>query len=478
VQARPDHLSYRLSRFLYRHRAGLAPGAAAVLLAAIVVGYRLAGTDETPRSAAAATQSAPAQAVTAAYDARAAVLPFSAEAGSAEPDAATNATARDLGLLLGRTLQHFGWPVVAPSIPAPPQPGEMRRLGRDLNARYLVVGQARRDGGQTRLDLQVVEGSTGSEAWAGRIEAPEARVIQSTRLALLRATAALRKAVYGIEQRRILRTPPERLTAAELVIRADAISVSTDDDRDAVARLYATALQRDANLVPALVGWAERLQRSAAHGDNGWLQRADDLSKRAVQLAPDDPHAWSVRGWVLWSQVRFDAALAANARALQLDPSYAPYYAQSAEFAISMGQPQAALPLLEQARDIDSSIDGYALRLSCRAYLSLGRYEQAVQSCEKAAATDESWLVHAYLTAAYAQMGDMVRASEAKARLLRSEPGLTLETFEALMNRPDAQRYREQWERHITAGLRKAGIPERRPAASPPVAHAFPGPTP
>ena len=112
-------------------------------------------------------------------------------------------------------------------------------------------------------------------------------------------------------------------------------------------------------------------------------------------------------------------------------------------------------------RDIDSSIDGYAFRLSCRAFLSLGRYDEAIQSCERAVATDESWHVHLYLTAAYAQKGDMVRAAEAKVRLLRYEPALTLQTLSGLLNRPDAQRFREQWDKHITAGLRKAGIPER-----------------
>jgi hypothetical protein len=41
-------------------------------------------------------------------------------------------------------------------------------------------------------------------------------------------------------------------------------------------------------------------------------------------------------------------------------------------------------------------------------------------------ATDESWLVHLYLTAAYAQKGDMARAADAKARLLSRKPGFTL----------------------------------------------------
>jgi serine/threonine protein kinase len=471
VQARPGHLSYRFSKFAFRHRAGLAAGGAAAVLAAIAIGYGLSGALDSARSAA--TASSPStEAVTAAPDTRIAVLPVSNEGTSAAAQAQASAYARDLSLLLGRSLKHYGWPVVALSVPVPVRPEEMRRLGREMKVRYLIAGEARNADGQIRLDLQVVDASTGSESWVGRVEAPEAKTFQSTQLALLRATAVLSKALYEVEQRRIASTPLDRLTPAELIIRADGISVSTTEDQDRVVRLYTEARHRDPDLVPALVGWAERLQRSAAHGgpaangDNTRLQQADDLSKWAVQLAPDDAYAWSVRGWILWSQFRFDAAVAANARALQLDPSHAPYYAQSAQFSISMGRPEAALPVLEQAIDIDSSIDGYASRLACRAFLSLGRYDEAVQRCERAAATDESWLVQVFLTAAYAQKGDMARASEAKARLLRYVPDLTLETFEGLMNSADAARYREQWDKHITAGLRKAGIPERHLAGA------------
>jgi tetratricopeptide (TPR) repeat protein len=186
-------------------------------------------------------------------------------------------------------------------------------------------------------------------------------------------------------------------------------------------------------------------------------QVGDDLSRRAVQLAPDDAVAWYGRGWVLWSQSRFDAALAANAKAIQLDPSRALFYVSRAFFTISI-QPEAALPVLDRARDIDSTFDGFASRLACRAFLSLGRYDEAVQNCERAMATDDSWLVDAYLTAAYAQKGDIARAAEAKARLLEGQPGFTLEVPRGA----DERRGEEWlWDRQITAGLRKAGIPER-----------------
>jgi tetratricopeptide (TPR) repeat protein len=235
------------------------------------------------------------------------------------------------------------------------------------------------------------------------------------------------------------------------------------EDQEAKAHLYAQAMLRAPDLVPALVGFADRLRiLAASRADNQRnLEKADDLSKRAIQLAPDDSYAWFVRGWILWNQDRYDAALAANARAIQLDPSYAESYVARGLYTISIGQPEAALPILNKAMDIDLAVDGVASRTACRAFLSLGRYEEAVQSCERAMATDESFFVHVYLTAAYAQKGDMARAADAKASLLRLTPDLTLEALKMHSERPDVRRFRDQWDQHITAGLRKAGIPER-----------------
>ncbi len=75
--------------------------------------------------------------------------------------------------------------------------------------------------------------------------------------------------------------------------------------------------------------------------------------------------------------------------------------------------------------------------------------------------TDESLFVHIYLTAAYAQKGDMARAADAKATLLRLSPLLTLEALKPHSGKPDVQRFREQWDKHVIAGLRRAGISER-----------------
>jgi len=127
---------------------------------------------------------------------------------------------------------------------------------------------------------------------------------------------------------------------------------------------------------------------------------------------------------------------------------------------ISTGRPADALVAAQHAAAIDPPGGGYPQLLTCKSYLYLGRYEDAVTACEKSAGLNNSWIDQVYLTAAYAQKGDLNKAKIAKDELLKLQPGYTID------------RYRQTWysgtsaffelvDKHLASGLRKAGIPEK-----------------
>jgi hypothetical protein len=96
----------------------------------------------------------------------------------------------------------------------------------------------------------------------------------------------------------------------------------------------------------------------------------------------------------------------------------------------------------------------------CRGNLMLGRYDEAVPACEKAAALDYgSWQNQLQLVAAYAQHGDVTKAAVAKAELLKPQPRYTIEIDRARLF-CDHPEFVKQVETHLYPGLRKAGIPE------------------
>jgi tetratricopeptide (TPR) repeat protein len=102
----------------------------------------------------------------------------------------------------------------------------------------------------------------------------------------------------------------------------------------------------------------------------------------------------------------------------------------------------------------------FEFRHLCIVRLLLGRYDEAVEACEKAGGLDNWYEDQLWLIAAYAQRGDLAKAARAMSVLRQQQPGLTIENslIRAMSDNPT---YVRQLETHVYPGLRKAGIPER-----------------
>jgi tetratricopeptide (TPR) repeat protein len=134
-----------------------------------------------------------------------------------------------------------------------------------------------------------------------------------------------------------------------------------------------------------------------------------------------------------------------------------------AQIRVLTGQPAEALPLIEQAlaTDMEESSDvADAMFVRCQASLALGRYDDAIAACESAVGRYVWWRQHLYLVAAYALKGDVAKAEAEKGRLLTLRPGVSIADIKS-RHWSDDPAYLEQIEKHLFAGLRKAGLREQ-----------------
>ena len=76
---------------------------------------------------------------------------------------------------------------------------------------------------------------------------------------------------------------------------------------------------------------------------------------------------------------------------------------------VHTGRPAEALLWLDRASALDQNATGLIVLMRCRAYQALGRYDDAIATCEKSAVGEEYWIPHAYLVAAYAQKGETAK---------------------------------------------------------------------
>ncbi len=399
-----------------------------------------------------------------------AILPFVAPAGSPADEQFAAALTRDLTLGLGRTRTAQ---VVSQSAVATYEGKavDVRAIGRELNVRYIVEGEVRRDGERIIVDVQLIDAGNARQAWSGRFELEEARAAQDRSGILARLTNRLRAALVNAEKARADKPPASDASAIEFWLYGRHVwAKDLASLRGALEsrKLYDQALRLDPSLVPALVDKAGTLVyelyfNSRADHDR-LVQEMDELSFRAVSIDDQYPPAWDLRGIVLGLQWRWEAALEANAIARSLDPTRDDAtITERAELMFFMGRPTEALALVDQALALEpSGVIGisWPLDIRCRAYMALGRNDEAIAACEKSVGELDWWMPHLYLIAAYTHTGDAAKAAAEKAKLLQQRPGISIADFKALRLSNDPA-FLQQTETHLFADLRKAGIPEK-----------------
>jgi len=349
------------------------------------------------------------------------------------------------------------------------KPVDARRLGQELNVRYLVDGSISRHDGQAVIAAQLIDASDGKQDWSDHLEAKEAQIAVDQSALVGRLTVALRTAMGGAELRRTAGPLPAGASALDMTLHAYAQELRAPDVIEGALtarKQYDEALRLDPSLVFALdrkAGTIEReLEWNPRSGDRDALIRElDSITFRALTLDDKDPRMWVVRASALVRQQRWEAALEANARAQKIDASRVGSIGQRAEIMVAMGQPGEALALVDQGLSLqppDAAVAAYLMGSRCHANMALGRYDDAIAACESEASLADSWEPHVYLVAAYALNANVAKTQAEKAKLKTQRPGFSIADFQA-RRISDVPAYLQQTEMHsIPACARLASL--------------------
>ena len=198
-------------------------------------------------------------------------------------------------------------------------------------------------------------------------------------------------------------------------------------------------------------GWAQDIVRT--------LATAESLCLKAIQIDPDNAEALGIYAHTCAWRKDFDAAVHYFDRSLRLNPNLAFIWALSAPTYCYIGEPDAALKLLERYRDL-APFDPYSCFFETAyviAYTFKGDYERAVLVGRRAVKANPDFSAgYKPLIVALGHLGRSDEAAPHIAKLLSLEPNFTVERFAQtypFKQQSDRERYSE--------GLRLAGIPER-----------------
>jgi adenylate cyclase len=398
-----------------------------------------------------------------------AVLPFTARGGHPDEERLAEDLTRDLTSALGwmRMTQVVSRDLVASYKGKPIDP---RRVGRELDASYLVEGEVRHVGKRIEVNAQLIEAASAAQLWSERLEIVQARGTKEMAVLLWRLQNRIEWGIKTATMRRFAGPPAPNASPLELTWHG--YSVLYGDNNTVHGALEARkwfdqALRLDPNFLPAIRGRFHTLEYEldfdpkAEH--SRILREIDELSFRAISIDSSDPTSWFERAGTLVRQQRWEAALEANANAEKHASATIGWVLnQRAGIMLLTGQPQEALALVDRQLALDPQHQeerGWAMLARGRACMALGRYDEAIAALEKDVALDNWWLPHLYLVAACALKGETGKAAAEKATLLELRPGTTIADFKRLYY-SDNPAFVQQTEAHLLAGLRKAGFPE------------------
>ncbi|HTP47998.1 MAG TPA: adenylate/guanylate cyclase domain-containing protein [Casimicrobiaceae bacterium] len=399
-----------------------------------------------------------------------AVLPFTAPGGRADDAQLAEAFTRDLTAALGtiRLTQVVSRDLAASYNGKPIDP---RRVGRELDASYLVEGEVRRVDRRIEVDAQLIEAASATQLWSERLHSAQAGGPEDVAGLLSRLASRIRNAIHTANKRRFASAPPPGAGPVELTLHGYSVLSADPNSMAGVLesrKWFDQALRFDPNFLRAVTGrWntlKAELELDPGVDFSRVLGEMDELSSRAVSIDSADSISWSNRAATLIRKQRWEAALEALAKAEKLSSvSVGWALNQRAQVMIFTGQPDEALALVDRQLALDTTDQeevGWAMLQRGRAYMALGRYDEAIAACERHVALDDWWLPHLYLAAGYALKGEPARAAAEKATLLEFRPGTSIADFRKLYW-SDNPAFVQQTETHLLAGLRKAGFPER-----------------
>ena len=333
---------------------------------------------------------------------------------------------------------------------------DIKRVGRELGAQYVVEGSVRMTGDRIRITAQLIDARTGNHLWADRYDrdVQEIFALQDEVVRTIVGTLMGRMQAASTEQAK--RTPPSNMAAYDYLLRGNALPVGDPRYEEEALRMYEKAIEIDpgyglahALLAATLLHAWRRDMRASAEA----LDRILEIANNAVTLDNEECVCHTTLGWVCLHHRSYDLAEAHYHRAAELNPNKPTVKAQICELLTYLGRPEEAIMALEGARKLDPYLPTWYWRMLGRALYTARRYEEAIAAFNRS--TNLPLWALAYVAACHAQLGQTDLAKQSVTAVLQQQPPASVAGIaakEPFRNPLDLE--------HLLDGLRKAGLPE------------------
>ena len=339
--------------------------------------------------------------------------------------------------------------------------GDVRAIGKELGARYVMEGSIRQAGSKLRLAVQLADTSTGTHLWAENYERsfnPDGLFeLQDDLVPRIVSTVA---DYYGILPHTICddlrrRKADDQLSPYEAVLRTfNYFERISPEEHAKVKEILERAVRNapDQGEIWAMLStiyWHEYAFDFNLRPDP--LGRALAAAQRSVDAAPTNNLGYSALATVLFLQKDTMAFCSTAERAIELNPMDGSNLAHVGVLMVESGHWERGCALAESALKLNPHHPGwYWFAPFLNAYHKR-EYRDAITFALKFNMPGYSF-AHAFTAAAYGQLGMREQAQKALEQLLSLSPNFAREA------RAKFGTYDASLAEHLIEGLRKAGL--------------------
>ncbi|MGA2846838.1 MAG: tetratricopeptide repeat protein, partial [Candidatus Acidiferrales bacterium] len=261
-------------------------------------------------------------------------------------------------------------------------------LGRQLGVRYLLEGTVRKSGDQVRINVHLIDSTTGFQVWADDFTGQMKDVFSLQEQTALKIAQALNLNLSPQETKAIQQRYTQNPQAYEAYLAGKGLlEVETPERFEAARTNFEQALKFDPNYAPALAGLShvESLYYRDLATDPSRLQKAEEYARRAIAVDPNLPEAHVALGQTYGLKYDYSAAVAELREAIRLEPDNSLAW-DLLSWALAYEQPPEALESEKAAREAlrlepNSAASQYHLG---RALIFQGRYDEAAAAFRRA----------------------------------------------------------------------------------------------
>ena len=334
---------------------------------------------------------------------------------------------------------------------------KMQEVSRDLGVRYVVEGSVQKLGERIRINVQLIDATSGKHLWADRYDEAATDLFDLQDRITKHIVRTLAVKITNIEEKRVFAKPTRDLKAYDYVLRGwRLLSIQKREENFEARNMFRNAIARDQGYASAYAGLGRTFQEAVRYGWTGSPQaamaRAYELAQKGIAIDNDNVAAHRLAAAVYLTRRQHDLALVETERAIALNPNDPANHALQGAVLLYFGRPDGAILSYETALRFDPLMGPSWLTGLGLAYYLKDRYEDAAKVLKRGLAINPDFLYgQTVLAAVYGQWGRREKATRAAQDVRRLNPFFSTDDIGGLFREPaDKARFAD--------GLRKAGL--------------------